>query len=246
MQPSNQKNSGPISKLTSGKRWKGQNGYQHFLRVCLPLVASNISVAAMLFTDRLFLSRYSMETIAAALPSGAMVFTISSFFQGLVAYVSVFTAQYIGAGRPDRAAAALWQGIYMSIASGALIGLTYFIAPWIFSLGRHPAAVQVLEVAYYRILAAPIVLSLIYFAMSSYLAGVGRTRVVMWGNLLGAFVNIPLTAGLVFGVTVGGLRILPEWGMAGAGIATVFSWAVNLFDFFQNGNPPRNIQGQGH
>jgi MATE family multidrug resistance protein len=185
----------------------------------------------MLFTDRLFLSRYSMETIAAALPSGAMVFTISSFFQGLVAYVSVFAAQYIGAGRPDRSAAALWQGIYMAFVAGALIGLTYFIAPWIFSLGKHPAAVQALEVTYYRILAVPTVVTLIYFAMSSYLAGIGRTRVVMWGNLLGAFVNIPLTGGLVFGVSIGGLQILPEWGMAGAGIATVVSWFVTVFFF---------------
>ncbi len=220
-----------IKKITLGKRWRGQNGYQHFLRVCLPLVASNISVAAMLFTDRLFLSRYSTEAIAAALPSGAMVFTISSFFQGLVAYVSVFTAQYMGAGRPDRAASALWQGLYMAIATGLLISLTYFIAPWIFSLGQHPPEVQELEVLYYRILAALMPLSLAYFAMSSYLAGVGRTRIVMWGNLLGAFVNIPLTAGLVFGVKVGGVRLLPEWGMAGAAAATAFSWFVTVAFF---------------
>jgi len=212
-------------------RWKGNNGYSHILRICLPLVASNISVSAMLFTDRLFLSHYSMEAIAASLPSGVAVVTVSSFFQGLVAYVSVFTAQYTGAGRPTRAAAALWQGIYLAMVAGLLIALTYFAAPWIFRLGGHPVNVQAQEVVYYRILAVPSVLNLIYFAMSSFLAGMGRTRMVMWVNLIGALVNIPLTYALVFGVTVGGVVVAPELGIIGAGAATAFSWLVTTVIF---------------
>ncbi|UQZ90341.1 MATE family efflux transporter [Deltaproteobacteria bacterium Smac51] len=229
MQSENQKKDSlwsVIRSMAPRKRWRGPNGYSHILRICLPLVASNISVSAMLFTDRLFLSHYSMESIAASLPAGVMVVTVSSFFQGLVAYVSVFTAQYTGAGRPARAAAALWQGLYLAVVAGVLIGLTYFLAPWIFRMGGHPENVQALEVTYYRILAVPTVVNLAYFAMSSFLAGLGRTRIVMWGNLLGAFVNIPLTCGMVFGVTIGGVQILPEWGIVGAGVATVISWFV--------------------
>lgn len=213
------------------RRWKGNNGYSHILRVCLPLIASNISVSAMLFTDRLFLSRYSMDSIAASLPAGVAVVTVSSFFQGLIAYVSVFTAQYTGAGQPKRAAAALWQGIYLALLSGLLIALTYFAAPWIFHLGGHSPAVQELEAIYYRILAVPSFLNLVYFAMSSFLAGLGRTRMVMWVNLIGAFVNIPLTYCLVFGVEVGGVRLAPEMGIAGAATATAFSWLVTTVIF---------------
>ncbi|MDR1044535.1 MAG: MATE family efflux transporter [Candidatus Adiutrix sp.] len=220
-----------IKSMNPRRRWRGNNGYAHVLRICLPLIASNISVSAMLFTDRLFLSRYSLEAIAASLPAGVAVVTVSSFFQGLVAYVSVFTAQYTGAGQPRRAAAALWQGLYLAILAGLIIALTWFPAPLIFELGGHPENIQRLEVTYYRILALPSVLNLIYFAMSSFLAGLGRTRLVMWVNLAGALVNIPLTYALVFGVVVNGFRLAPEWGIVGAGVATVFSWLLTTCIF---------------
>ena len=220
-----------LRNLNPRLRWKKNNGYGHVLRICLPLVASNISVSAMLFTDRLFLSHYSMEAIAASLPAGVCLVTVSSFFQGLVAYVSVFTAQYSGAGQPRRAAAALWQGIYLACVSGVIIGFTYFLAPAMFAWGGHPPNVQALEVTYYRILALPSVLNLIYFAMSSYLAGLGLTRIVMWGNLLGALVNIPTTYALVFGLKIGGMTIAPELGIAGAALATAFSWLVTAVIF---------------
>lgn len=214
-------------------RWKGNNGYSHILRICLPLVASNISVSAMLFTDRLFLSRYSMESIAASLPAGVAVVTVCSFFQGLIAYVSVFSAQYTGAGQPQRAAASLWQGIYMSLLAGLIIAATYFLAPAMFRLGGHPPQIQALEVTYYRILAVPSFINLIYFAMSSFLAGMGRTRIVMWVNLLGAFINIPLTYALVFGVTIGDTVIVRDLGIVGAAAATAFSWLVTALVFIK-------------
>lgn len=238
MQPIAPDQAGKITKLTGvlksmnpRVRWKGNNGYGHILRICLPLIASNISVSAMLFTDRLFLSHYSLEAIAASLPAGVGLVTVSSFFQGLVAYVSVFTAQYTGAGQPHRAAAALWQGIYLALIAGLIIGLTYFVAPAMFALGGHPENVQKLEVTYYRILAVPSVFSLVYFAMSSFLAGMGRTRMVMWVNLLGAGVNIPTTYALVFGVKIGGVTIAPELGLVGAALATAFSWLVTAVIF---------------
>ncbi|MDR0880969.1 MAG: MATE family efflux transporter [Candidatus Adiutrix sp.] len=222
-----------IKSMHPRYRWRINNGYSHALRICLPLIASHISLSAMIFTDRLFLSRYSMEAIAASLPAGVGIVTVSSFFQGLVSYVSVFTAQYTGAGQPRRAAAALWHGLYLSLVSGLLIGLTYFAAPKLFEVGGHSTRVQELEVTYYRILALPSVLSMLYFAMSSFLSGLGRTRVVMWVNLIGALVNIPLTYALVFGLEIGGLRVAPEWGIAGAAAGTVVSWLVTTLIFIR-------------
>ncbi len=220
-----------LASLNPKRRWKGHNGYSHVLRICLPLVASNVSVSAMLFTDRLFLSHYSMDAIAASLPAGVGLVTVSSFFQGLVAYVSVFTAQYSGAGQPHRAAAALWQGLYLSLISGVLIALTYFAAPLFFSWGGHSEAIQELEVIYYRILAVPSVINLAYFAMSSFLAGLGRTRMVMWVNLLGALINIPATYFLVFGLKIGALELIAPLGIVGAAIATVLAWLATTLIF---------------
>lgn len=220
-----------LKSMNPRTRWKGNNGYSHTLRICLPLIAANISVSAMLFTDRLFLSHYSLEAIAASLPAGVAFVTMTSFFQGLVAYVTVFSAQYTGAGRPHRAAAALWQSLYLATFSGLCISATWFLAPKLFEWGGHPVGVQKLEVIYYRILCLPAILNMIYYAMSSFLAGLGRTRMVMWVNLIGTLVNIPLTYLLVFGVEIGGHSLIPPLGITGAALGTVVAWLVTVVIF---------------
>jgi MATE family multidrug resistance protein len=212
--------------MSLGRRWRGVNGYRHLLSLGLPIVAANISVSAMLFTSRLFLSHHSLEALAASLPAGVTYLTVAAFFQGLVSYVSVFTAQYTGAGRPHRAAAALTQGLYLSIISGLLVGLTYFAAPFLFRLGGHPPHIQELEVLYYRILCVPAALNMIFLTLSSFLSGLGRTRMVMWVNLAGALVNIPLTYILVFGFSLGGRQIIASHGLAGAAAADVITWLL--------------------
>jgi len=215
-----------LRSLAPRRRWPGVNGYRHLLCLGLPVMASNITISAMLFTNRLFLSRYSLEALAASLPAGVAYLTVTAFFQGLVSYVSVFAAQYTGAGRPRRAAAALGQGLYLSAISGLLIGLTYFAAPLMFRLGGHPPRIQELEVIYYRILCGPATINLVFLTLASFLSGLGRTRVVMWGNLAGTLVNIPLAYLLIFGCRLGGSQIIAAQGVAGAAEAGVISWLV--------------------
>jgi|GEM_PF-4740995 len=92
------------------RRWKSRNGYRDVLSVSLPLIVSMGSVTLMQFTDRIFLGRYSLAAIAAALPAGIASFLFVSFFLGAVSFTGVFVAQYAGAGRPQRIGCALWAG----------------------------------------------------------------------------------------------------------------------------------------
>ena len=220
-----------LRSLRPGRRWRSPGGYKQLLSLALPMLASNISVSAMLFTNRLFLSRHSLESISASLPAGVAYVAVTAFFQGLVAYVSVFTAQYTGAGRPRRAADALWQGLYLAALSGLVIALTWFAAPMMFRLGGHAPRIQELETIYYRILCLPAGLHLIFLTLASFLSGLGRVRVVMWVDLAGALVNIPLCYSLVFGVRVGESQLIAARGIAGAAIADVISWLVMAIAF---------------
>jgi MATE family multidrug resistance protein len=220
-----------LRSIHPSHHWRRSNGYYQVLSLCLPMMTSNISISAMLFTNRIFLSHYSLDAIAASLPAGTVLMTITSFFYGLISYVSIFTAQYKGAGRPRRATASMWQGLYLALISGFLIALTYFLAPLIFDFGAHPPEVQKLEIIYYRILAVPSVLNFGCLAMASFLAGLGRTKVVMWVQLAGALINIPLTYILVFGLKVSGVRLFQGNGIVGAAWATVASWLVIIFIF---------------
>jgi len=201
-------------------RWKGPGGYRHVLNVSLPLVVSMGSLTLMLFTDRLFLSRYSIDTISAAMPAGIASFLFISFFMGIAGYLNVFVAQYTGAGRKERVGASLWQGIYFSIGAYFILASLFWIAGPLFSLAGHSPEIRRLEVIYFRVLILGAGTSVLGPALASFFSGRGLTRVVMITNLMGAGINIPLDYCLINGVGP-----FPELGILGAGIATITAHA---------------------
>ncbi len=195
--------------------------YRQVLKVSLPLVISMSSTMIMEFTDRVFLANYSLDAIAAALPAGIAAFLFISFFLGTAQYLNVFVAQYSGSGRLQRVGAVLWQGIYFSVLSGAaLVGLSFLAEP-LFQFGGHTVEVQVLEVVYFKVLCLGSGILIVGTALSCFFSGRGQTRLVMIINMIGTLINIPLDYALI-----NGIWIFPEWGIRGAGIATVMSWSL--------------------
>ena len=195
--------------------------YRQVLRVSLPLVVSMSSTMIMEFTDRIFLANYSLDAIAAALPAGIAAFLFISFFLGTAQYLNVFVAQYTGSGRLQRVGAALWQGIYFSILSAVAMAVLFFLARPLFEFGGHPPEVRVLEVTYFRVLCLGSGVLIAATALSCFFSGRGKTRPVMIIHMAGTLFNIPLDYALINGVW-----FFPEWGILGAGIATVMSWTL--------------------
>lgn len=196
------------------------------LNIGLPLVASMASTTVMQFTDRIFLSTYSLDAIAAALPAGIANFLLMTFFWGVINYVSVFVAQYTGAGQSDMVGVSLWQGIIFALLGGAVLAGFWFPAEALFNAAGHSPEVARLETIYFRVLCLGAPLALLSVAMSSFYTGRGQTRPVMVTHLVGAFFNIPLDY-----ILINGLFGLPELGIQGAGLATVACWGLNTLFF---------------
>jgi MATE family multidrug resistance protein len=203
------------------ERWSKPNGYRDVLAISLPLVASMGSLTVMQFTDRVFLANYSIEAIAAALPAGIAAFTCVAFFMGVANYTNAFVAQYTGARALDRVGAALWQGIYFSILSGALLALLYFASNPLFDLIGHSGPIRGLEVTYFNILILGAGLPVLGSALACFYTGRGLTWTVMLVHMAGAAVNIPLDYCLINGVGP-----FPELGIVGAALATVTASAA--------------------
>lgn len=210
-----------ISKIK--RRWAGNCGYGEVLRVGLPLVISMASVTIMLFTDRLFLSHYSLEAIAAALPAGLAHLTLILTLSGLCSYSSIFIAQYVGAKQKDKVGLSLWQGIWLCLFCSIIPIIGYFLAEPIFKLVGHDPEVRRLEVEYFAILCLGSLPFLLSSVLGGFYAGQGLTRPVLWANTLAALVNIPLDYVLIFGAWG-----FPELGIAGAAVATVAGAAVGV------------------
>jgi len=201
--------------------WKLDHRYPSVIKVCLPLVMSMAAVTVMEFTDRIFLSNYSLDAISAVTPSGIVVFVLLVFFSGITAYSSVFVAQYTGAGNHHQIGGVLWQGIYFALGSGVLLAGVSFFAEPIFRMGGHPPEIQLLEVVYFRIMCLGSILYILTSGLAAFYTGRGETRPVMLVNAAGMLFNIPLDYALI-----NGIWIFPEMGIAGAAIATVSSWGL--------------------
>ncbi len=214
------------------ERWSRPVGYREILTIAFPLILSTSAWSIQHFVDRMFLTWYSPEAIAAAVPSGVLNFSFMSLFIGTAGYVGTFVAQYYGAHQNHRIGPILWQGIYFAVVAGILLQFWYPWAPAIFKFAGHSAEIQKLEVVYFQILlfgAAPV---LIANVASAYFTGLGKTWPVMWVNVSSIFVNLFLDYLMIFGHWG-----VPEMGMAGAAIATViagfYSAAIFLYLLFR-------------
>ncbi|MCL2706216.1 MAG: MATE family efflux transporter [Spirochaetaceae bacterium] len=205
------------------KRWGEPNGYREILTIAIPLIISTGSWSLQTFIDRMFLSWYSTEAIAAAMPAGMLSFTLLSFFLGTAGYVSTFVAQYKGAGYPQKIGPSLWQGIYLAMFGGVVIFLLIPIAPFLFKLANHDPEVQTLEVTYFTILCYGAFPAILANALAGFYSGLGKTWPIMWVNLAATLFNIVFTYPLVFGKFG-----FPELGIAGAAITTTLTPVVSV------------------
>jgi len=210
-------------KKTMRHLWNRDGGYRELLVIALPLIASTSSWSVQHFVDRMFLTWYSSETVAAAMPAGLLSFTISCIFMGTASYVGTFTAQYYGARRPKRCGPSLWQGLYVALLGGIVQLMFIPSAAALFSFVGHSPEIREYETLYFSILCCGGFFIIASSAMAGFLSGLGRTWPIMWVNLISTAINLFLDWLLIFGNWG-----FPEMGIGGAGIATIVSLAANF------------------
>lgn len=207
-------------------RWRGEGGYREVLTLAIPLILSTSSWSIQHFVDRMFLSWYSAEAIAASMPAGILNFTVMSIFLGTAGYTGIFVAQYFGAGCSSRVGPSCWQGIYIALIGGVVHILIIPLAAPFFRLTGHDPLVQRYEVVYFQILCLGAFPTIASSALSGFFTGLGRPWPVMWVNVLATAVNLVFDYLLIFGKFG-----FPEMGIAGAAVATVLSGCVNFLAY---------------
>ena len=182
------------------------------------MVVSQGTFAVMIFTDRYFMSQIDPVHMAAALGGGVASFFSFCFFVGLFSYANAMAAQYLGAGEPEKCPKVVTQGLIMTVMSAPFLTLITFLVAGIFeTMGHDPEQVELSRI-YYLILMSGVLVNLAKTCISSYFAGIGRTKVVMICDVFGLVINVPLSYVMVFG-KLG----FPELGIVGAGISTVIA-----------------------
>ncbi len=213
----------PLSRRELRAWWEGESGYLEVLRLAWPLFLSQGSSTILQFIDRMFLTWYSPQAMAASMPSGMLAFTMQALFIGLVGYVGVFVAQYTGAGKPRQAVSVVWQGLFLATLASLFMLLLVPLGEKIFHLAGNPPAVQGMEGAFFRVFLRGSFVFIAPAAITGYFIGRGMTRVVLGVNLVAVVVNIVLDYVLIFGHAG-----FPRMGITGAALASVCAAGVGF------------------
>lgn len=215
-----------------------ESGYREVLQIAFPLILSTGSWTIQHFIDRMFLTWYSQEAIAASMPASMVSWTVTSLFVGTASYINTFVAQYYGAKRYTRIGSSVWQGIYLAIIATPIMFIFYPLSDGLFELVGHQQAVRELETVYFKMLLFGSPFAIVANAISGFFSGRGKTWAVMWINAAGMVSNIILDYLLIFG-NFG----FPEMGIQGAGIATAIATAITAGLFFiRMGRPSMNAE----
>ncbi|WP_437225478.1 MATE family efflux transporter [Planctomicrobium sp. SH661] len=191
---------------------------RELLHVAFPLVISAGSLSLMNVVDRIFIARLSLDALAASMPAVMLNWTIISLPFGIAGYTNAFVSQYEGAGRKDRVASAVWQGILIAVLAGLVLQPLVLFSKQIFGSMGHEPHVAELEAIYFNTLcpvALPILLNCV---LSAFFTARKRSAVVMWVNLAMSVMNACLAPLLIFG-----WGSVKPWGISGAAASTVLA-----------------------
>ena len=185
--------------------------------VSFPLMGTMVGNLLMMLVDRLCLAHYSQDTLAASGPAVFTSMAIIAFFCSTVGVSRSFIAQANGRSGLGEAWNEAALGLFLGLGCGVLLLIGGPLMAMVPQLSSRPPEIVSLESQYMYWAAMFGGVMAINTALSSFFNGVGRTRETLLVGIFGLVIDSVFTIGLVFGKFG-----LPELGMAGAAIGTLF------------------------
>ncbi len=193
------------------------------LTLGLPLIGGHLAQFSIGLTDTIMLGRYGAEALAALTLATAFYFLLFLMGCGFAWAVMPMVAQFDAQDDPTSIRRATRMGLWLStLYFACVIPLLWVSGSLLLALGQTPELSADAQ-TYLRIAGFGMLPALLVMVLKSYLAALGRTRIVLLMTLGAALANGIGNYALIFG------RLgAPELGIAGAAIASVISQAVAL------------------
>ncbi|SDZ76293.1 putative efflux protein, MATE family [Thalassobacillus cyri] len=202
------------------------------LILALPAVIENFFQTILGFVDTYFVSQIGLAEVSAVGVTNAVLAIYFALFMALGVAANVYIANFMGAEKVEKARHIAQQSIVVAAVLGILTGIvTLLFAEPLLQLMGIEENVLAAGSLYFRIVAIPSIFMAFMFVLSAILRGAGNTKAPMYVAIFANLVNAALDYFLIFGIW-----IFPEWGIAGAAVATVTSrvlGSIGLFWYIQ-------------
>lgn len=194
------------------------------LSMSLPMVISMAVNSLYNIVDSYFVTKISEDAMTAL----SLVFPIQNFINavaiGFGVGINAMIAQYLGAGRRDKADEALTQGMVLAVIHGIVMMILCIIGiPYFLRLFTTDANVIALGVRYATIVFSFSVILSVNLTFEKMNQAIGNMKITMISLLIGCVLNIILDPMIIFGIGP-----FPELGIAGAALATGFGQCVPI------------------
>ncbi|SQD92322.1 Multi antimicrobial extrusion protein matE (Na(+)/drug antiporter) [Candidatus Bipolaricaulis anaerobius] len=189
------------------------------LLLAWPAMLTGAVQALYNLVDAFWLGKLSTAAMAAPGMAWPILFFFMSFAGGFQAAGTAFVAQHYGAHDQKGAEESAGQILgFLALASVVLGATGFAAAPAVLRLIRAPEDLFPLALLYLRIECAGLPFMFLAQAFGGLMVGLGNTRLMMYLHVSSLLLNAVLDPLLIFG-----WGPFPEWGVAGAALATVLS-----------------------
>lgn len=194
------------------------------LSMSLPMVISMAVNSLYNIVDSYFVAKISEDAMTAL----SLVFPIQNFINavaiGFGVGINAMIAQYLGAGRRDKADEALTQGMVLAVIHGIVMMILCIIGiPYFLRLFTTDANMIALGVRYATIVFSFSVILSVNLTFEKMNQAIGNMKITMISLLIGCVLNIILDPMIIFGIGP-----FPKIGIAGAALATGFGQCVPI------------------
>ena len=195
----------------------------------VPVIFQQLLTACLNMIDTVMVGGLGEISVAAVAVANKLVYVYTLVIFGLCTGLSIFVAQYYGAG-DHKKIGQLSGFMYACVAGAGLLFTVVFaiFAPQLVALFVEDEPDVVTKVvsegtAYLRVICFSIVITGLSFALSSLCRGVRLTKLPLYATVISVLTNTGLNYILIFG-KLG----LPALGVVGAAVATVIARLVEF------------------
>lgn len=200
--------------------------YKDLLKLGIPVLFAQLGNIIVGQADTMMVGAYGTSELAAAAFVNNFLLVPYVMIMGFAAGVTPLVGALFGSGKHGDVGRMLRVGLQLNMALSTLMVLVMGIL-WFFldELGQDPALMPLIR-PYYLIVLGSMFIGGIFFPCMQMCNGVTDTATPMWIIIGTNVLNIVGNYMLIFGKFG-----MPEWGLTGAGVSTLFSRVMSVAVF---------------